>query len=31
MPMCESLGRFADATWTQQTWDVLGKWVLTLL
>ena len=31
MPMCTSLGRFADSTWTQQTWDMLGKWLLTLL
>ncbi len=31
MPMCTSLGRFADSTWAQQTWDMLGKWLLTLL
>ena len=31
MPVCAHLGRFADSTWTQQTWDQLGNWVLALL
>jgi hypothetical protein len=31
MPVCASLGRLADATWTQKTWDELAGWLQTLL
>ena len=30
MPICASLGRMADTTWTQ-TWDQLAGWAQTLL
>jgi hypothetical protein len=31
MPMCVSMGRVADSTWTQQTWVQLADWVQALL
>jgi hypothetical protein len=30
-PMCSTLGRLADHTWTKKTWEELAGWVMTLL